>query len=109
MAAKPLKPWIWQRPDWPEFYWDSARLARPLANARSEGRQFGQHGPNGTPALRVRARTARRRKVWPTQVCSTSVSASSSTDTMSSRLHRATRIRMLAPSIMSANSRSLFE
>ena len=34
MAAKPLKPWIWQRPDWPEFYWDSARLARPLANAR---------------------------------------------------------------------------
>jgi len=34
MAAKPLKPWIWQRPEWPEFYWDSARLARPLANAR---------------------------------------------------------------------------
>ena len=34
MAAKLLKPWIWQRPEWPEFYWDSARLARPLANAR---------------------------------------------------------------------------
>jgi Fic family protein len=34
MAAKPLKPWIWQRPEWPEFYWDSGRLARPLANAR---------------------------------------------------------------------------
>jgi Fic family protein len=34
MAAKPLKPWIWQRPEWPEFHWDSARLARPLANAR---------------------------------------------------------------------------
>jgi Fic family protein len=34
MAAKPLKPWIWQRPEWPEFYWDSARLARPLATAR---------------------------------------------------------------------------
>ena len=34
MAAKPLKPWIWQRPEWPEFYWDSARLAQPLANAR---------------------------------------------------------------------------
>jgi Fic family protein len=34
MAPKPLKPWIWQRPKWPEFYWDSARLAQPLANAR---------------------------------------------------------------------------
>jgi Fic family protein len=34
MVAKPLKPWIWQRPKWPEFYWDSARLALPLANAR---------------------------------------------------------------------------
>jgi Fic family protein len=34
MATKPLKPWIWQRPEWPEFYWDSARLALPLANAR---------------------------------------------------------------------------
>ena len=34
MAAKLLKPWIWQRPEWPKFYWDSARLARPLANAR---------------------------------------------------------------------------
>ena len=34
MAAKPLKPWIWQRPEWPEFYWDSARLAQPLASAR---------------------------------------------------------------------------
>lgn len=34
MVVKPLKPWIWQRPEWPEFYWDSARLALPLANAR---------------------------------------------------------------------------
>ena len=34
MAVKHLKPWIWQRPQWPEFYWDSARLAQPLANAR---------------------------------------------------------------------------
>jgi Fic family protein len=34
MGAKPLKPWIWERPEWPEFYWDSARLALPLANAR---------------------------------------------------------------------------
>ena len=34
MAAKPLKPWIWQRPEWPEFYWNSGRLALPLANAR---------------------------------------------------------------------------
>ena len=34
MAAKHLKPWIWQRPEWPEFYWDSARLAQPLAAAR---------------------------------------------------------------------------
>ena len=34
MAAKHLKPWIWQRPDWPQFQWDSARLAQPLAAAR---------------------------------------------------------------------------
>ncbi len=34
MTTKHLKPWIWQRPDWPEFHWDSARLARPLAAAR---------------------------------------------------------------------------
>jgi Fic family protein len=34
MAVKPLTPWIWQRPEWPEFYWDSACLAQPLANAR---------------------------------------------------------------------------
>ena len=34
MAAKPLKPWIWQRPEWPEFRWNSARLAQPLAAAR---------------------------------------------------------------------------
>jgi len=34
MAAKHLKPWIWQRPDWPEFHWDSARMAQPLAAAR---------------------------------------------------------------------------
>lgn len=34
MTANYLKPWIWQRPDWPEFQWDSARLAQPLAAAR---------------------------------------------------------------------------
>jgi len=34
MAAKPLRLWIWQRPEWPEFRWDSARLAQPLAAAR---------------------------------------------------------------------------
>lgn len=34
MAAKQLKPWIWQRPDWPDFHWDAARLAQPLAAAR---------------------------------------------------------------------------
>lgn len=34
MAAKHLEPWIWQRPDWPEFQWDPARLAQPLAVAR---------------------------------------------------------------------------
>jgi len=34
MATKHLKPWIWQRPEWPEFHWDSARLAQPLAAAR---------------------------------------------------------------------------
>jgi Fic family protein len=34
MAAKHLTQWIWQHPDWPEFHWDSARLAHPLASAR---------------------------------------------------------------------------
>jgi Fic family protein len=34
MAAKHLKPWIWQHADWPEFHWDSAALAHPLAAAR---------------------------------------------------------------------------
>jgi Fic family protein len=34
MAAKHLRPWIWQRPNWPEFHWDSARMAQPLAAAR---------------------------------------------------------------------------
>ena len=34
MPAKHLKPWIWQHPDWPEFHWNSARLAQPLAAAR---------------------------------------------------------------------------
>lgn len=34
MPAKHLKPWIWQRPEWPEFHWDSARLVQPLAAAR---------------------------------------------------------------------------
>jgi len=34
MAAKHLKPWIWQRPDWPDFHWNSERLAQPLAAAR---------------------------------------------------------------------------
>jgi len=34
MAAKHLRHWIWQRPGWPDFHWDSARLAQPLAAAR---------------------------------------------------------------------------
>src|SRR5579862_9044481 len=34
MAAKHLRPWIWQRAEWPEFRWDSARLAHSLAAAR---------------------------------------------------------------------------
>lgn len=34
MAAKHLRPWIWQRSDWPEFHWDSAQLAQSLAAAR---------------------------------------------------------------------------
>ncbi|HEX4240010.1 MAG TPA: Fic family protein [Steroidobacteraceae bacterium] len=34
MAVKRLKSWIWQRHDWPEFGWDTARLARQLAAAR---------------------------------------------------------------------------
>jgi Fic family protein len=34
MATKHLKPWIWQHPEWPEFHWDSAGLAQPLAAAR---------------------------------------------------------------------------
>ncbi len=34
MAAQPLKPWIWQHPEWPHFRWNSATLAQPLATAR---------------------------------------------------------------------------
>jgi Fic family protein len=34
VATKHLTRWIWQRPDWPKFRWDSARLARPLVAAR---------------------------------------------------------------------------
>lgn len=34
MATKHLKPWIWERPGWPDFAWDAAALARPLAAAR---------------------------------------------------------------------------
>jgi Fic family protein len=32
--VKHLKPWIWQRHEWPQFRWDAARLAQPLATAR---------------------------------------------------------------------------
>jgi Fic family protein len=34
MTAKHIKPWIWQSPEWPEFHWDSARVAQPLVAAR---------------------------------------------------------------------------
>src|SRR5580658_4245621 len=34
MTVKHLQPWIWQRHDWPQFRWDPARLAQPLATAR---------------------------------------------------------------------------
>jgi Fic family protein len=41
MAAKHLKPWIWQRPKWPDFHWDSERLAQPLAAARKAQGELG--------------------------------------------------------------------
>jgi Fic family protein len=42
MAAKHLRSWIWQHPGWPEFHWDSARLAQPLAAAhRAQGELSG--------------------------------------------------------------------
>ena len=35
--------YIWQRPDWPEFRWDAARIAAPLAEARfRQGRLLGR-------------------------------------------------------------------
>lgn len=34
MATKPLKSWIWQHPEWPEFRWDAGRLAPSMAAAR---------------------------------------------------------------------------
>lgn len=34
MTTKPLKHWIWQESAWPQFRWDYARLALPLATAR---------------------------------------------------------------------------
>jgi Fic family protein len=34
MTAKHLNRWTWERPDWPQFSWDSAVLAAPLSAAR---------------------------------------------------------------------------
>lgn len=34
MVPKHLKRWIWEQPGWPNFTWDAARLAAPLAAAR---------------------------------------------------------------------------
>jgi Fic family protein len=34
MAAKHLARWIWQRPEWPDFTWNSERLAQSLSAAR---------------------------------------------------------------------------
>lgn len=34
MAPKHLKRWIWEQSGWPNFTWDAARLAAPLAAAR---------------------------------------------------------------------------
>jgi Fic family protein len=34
MAPNRLTPWIWQRPDWPHFTWDTAALSPALAAAR---------------------------------------------------------------------------
>ena len=37
--------WIWQRPQWPEFSWNEARIAQPLARARlAQGRLLGAVG-----------------------------------------------------------------
>jgi Fic family protein len=34
--------YIWQRPEWPDFRWDDARLLKPLAAARlKQGRLLG--------------------------------------------------------------------
>lgn len=34
--------WIWQQPDWPQFWWDDSRLAPFLANARlAQGKVIG--------------------------------------------------------------------
>ncbi|MEQ1532587.1 MAG: Fic family protein [Sideroxydans sp.] len=36
------QPWIWQQPDWPQFWWDDARLAPLLARARlAQGKVIG--------------------------------------------------------------------
>ena len=34
MPAKYLSKWIWERPEWPEFHWDAARLSPLLAATR---------------------------------------------------------------------------
>lgn len=34
MTSKHLNRWIWEQPGWPDFTWDAARLAVPLAAAR---------------------------------------------------------------------------
>lgn len=42
MTTKPLKPWVWQRRQWPDFTWDAASLSAPLAAAnRAQGELAG--------------------------------------------------------------------
>jgi Fic family protein len=42
--------YIWQLPDWPDFHWDQARLAKELAQARHEqGRLLGRMEALGFP------------------------------------------------------------
>lgn len=59
MGDKHLTPRIWQRPNWPNFHWDAAALAAPLAAARrAQGQvagiaKFLDHSANQAAHLEV--------------------------------------------------------
>ncbi len=55
MEGKHLKSWIWERRAWPDFEWDAAALARPLAAARRAQGELAGIGRLLDPAMDLAA------------------------------------------------------